>query len=761
MNMAITDGLVLMPPPFAAGLNLWSRENGTPGSASYQGAPNAALVPADQDFGPCLELQKNDSLQKLRYMGQTPFAPGLYLRVTVRIKAVSGNLPSVRIAAWAGNSSGGAVSVPSTGPLVPLNSYGQVMTLQAIIGSGNRQGVDMVWGTQPAYAHVGLDLTGANGGVVRIDDIQIDDITEAFHRKLIDVVDVRDFGALGNGTTDDSAAFAAADAGAGGRTVLVSAGTYRLASNVTFQNAVRFEGTVTMASTRRLVCTRNFDLDTYAAAFGDELEGFRRGVQALFNFTDHVVFDLSGRKIEVDAPINVAAITGQTSFSTRRVISNGQLAAIASTAWDDTEVSSVATYATSNPLRLTGVANVANIPVGARVTGAGVGREVYVRGKNVGAGTLTLSAPLWNAAGTRTFTFTRFKYLLDFSGFDTLSRFELTDLELTCAGRCSAVMLPDAGLTFRLADCVINAPKDRGITSIGEGCAGLIVDQCQFLSNEQALPAQNRRSIALNANGNDVKLRDNRVVRFAHFAVLGGENVMMIGNHFFQGDDQNNGVRQAGVVLMRTNPKAMLTGNYIDNCFIEWTNEQDAAPDQSNEFSFGGLTLTGNIFLCSDVTSGFRFIVVRPRGPDHFINGLTVSGNIFRATSGNIDRVEKVDSTNAGLDLARMRNLVFDGNTFHGVTQATMCPVTVSHTQNTEAATWTVDGSAFLPFGGMVLTVTSVVADGELRTAANALRHDAPQVVLRQGTGEDRVQLRWPVAVRGRARVTLRCDTPV
>ena len=559
MNMAITDGLVLMPPPFAAGLNLWSRENGTPGSASYQGAPNAALVPADQDFGPCLELQKNDSLQKLRYMGQTPFAPGLYLRVTVRIKAVSGNLPSVRIAAWAGNSSGGAVSVPSTGPLVPLNSYGQVMTLQAIIGSGNRQGVDMVWGTLPAYAHVGLDLTGANGGVVRIDDIQIDDITEAFHRKLIDVVDVRDFGALGNGTTDDSAAFAAADAAAGGRTVLVSAGTYRLASNVTFQNAVRFEGTVTMASTRRLVCTRNFDLDTYAAAFGDELEGFRRGVQALFNFTDHVVFDLSGRKIEVDAPINVAAITGQTSFSTRRVISNGQLAAIASTAWDDVEVSSVATYATSNPLRLTGVANVANIPVGARVTGAGVGREVYVRGKNVGAGTVTLSAPLWNAAGTRTFTFTRFKYLLDFSGFDTLSRFELTDLELTCAGRCSAVMLPDAGLTFRLADCVINAPKDRGITSIGEGCAGLIVDQCQFLSNEQALPAQNRRSIALNANGNDVKLRDNRVVRFAHFAVLGGENFRYL-REIVDGDQamlefqsEIDGIQINGVDIIRWN----------------------------------------------------------------------------------------------------------------------------------------------------------------------------------------------------------------
>ena len=28
MNKAITEGLVLMPPPFAAGLNLWSREDG-------------------------------------------------------------------------------------------------------------------------------------------------------------------------------------------------------------------------------------------------------------------------------------------------------------------------------------------------------------------------------------------------------------------------------------------------------------------------------------------------------------------------------------------------------------------------------------------------------------------------------------------------------------------------------------------------------------------------------------------------------------
>ena len=51
MNKAITDGLLLMPPAFADGLNVWSSGDGTPGSDTYLNAANAAFVPADQDFG--------------------------------------------------------------------------------------------------------------------------------------------------------------------------------------------------------------------------------------------------------------------------------------------------------------------------------------------------------------------------------------------------------------------------------------------------------------------------------------------------------------------------------------------------------------------------------------------------------------------------------------------------------------------------------------------------------------------------------------
>jgi polygalacturonase len=46
-------------------------------------------------------------------------------------------------------------------------------------------------------------------------------MTSVFHRKLMDWVDVLDFGAAGDGVTDDLDAFLAADAAAAGREVLV------------------------------------------------------------------------------------------------------------------------------------------------------------------------------------------------------------------------------------------------------------------------------------------------------------------------------------------------------------------------------------------------------------------------------------------------------------------------------------------------------------------------------------------------------------
>lgn len=762
MNKAITEGLVLMPPPFSAGLSLWSREDGRPGQGSYDAQPNAAFVPSDQDFAGCLELQKTSSIQKLRCFQQIPLQPGLYLRVTARVKAISGALPSVRIAAWAGNGSGANVTTAvQQGTAVALTSYGTVVTITAIIGSGNRQGVNMVWGTAPAYGHFGLDLTGATGGVVRIDDIAIEDVTDVFHTEMFDWLDVRDYGAIGDGVTDDRAAFDAADTAALGRTVVVSPGSYFIGSHLTFENPVKFEGTITMPIAQRLSCTRNFNLDTYASAFGSELQGFKKALQALFYFTDHVALDLNGRRVELTEPVDVATLSGLTSFNQRRVLSHGQLTVTPGAAWTTQTVSAVATYSTAQTSRLTSVTNIAAVPVGARISGTGVGREIYVTSKNVAAATIELSQPLVAAAGTRSFTFERYRYMIDFSGFTDMSKFEITDMEFLCGGEASAINLAITGSAFLLSDCVINRPKDRAVTSTGQGCQSLQLDNCQFLSNEQGSKAQDRTTVVFNANANDIKVRNNRAVRFAHFGVVAGSGSMFVGNHFFGGDEETLGVRRAGVVLTLPNSKTYITGNYIDNCFVELSNEHDDRPEYSSEFSFGGLTMTGNVFTAQDTGPWFRWIVITPRGPGHFLSGLSVTGNVFRTRNGDIDRVEMIDTTHATLAFNSFRNVTFEANTFNGVYQPTTSPVMVQHTQNTAADTWVIDAAAYLPFGGRARNVMGLVAEGPVSNASNVNQYAMPYVLVEQGANQAFVHVKWQTPVKGRVQATIRCDNPV
>lgn len=762
MNKVITEGLVLMPPAFSAGLNLWSREDGLTGQGSYLGQSNAAFVPSDQDFGGCLELTKTATTQKLRCFQSIPFQPGLYLRVTAKVKAMSGPLPLVRIAGWAGNSGGGNVATADQiGPSVALTTYGEVVTVQAIIGSANRTGVDMIWGTAPVLGHFGLDLTGADGGTVRIDDIVIEDVSDIFFSVMFNWVDVRDYGAVGDGVTDDLAAFQAADAAAAGKTVLVSPGSYFLSGNLTIDNPVQFEGTLVMPATARLICVRNFDLDSYTSAFGGELAGFKKALQALFYTSDNVELDLSGRRVELDAPIDVAALAGLTDFSQRRLIKNGQLVAISATAWNTATVTSTATYSTANSAKLTGVTNIASIAVGSRVSGPGVGRETYVSARNIATSTLTLSHPLYGGSATRSYTFDRYRYMLDFSGFTTLSKFEITDVEMSAGGFASCIMLALDGDSFRLADSVLNKPKDRGITSIGGACQNLNLNRCDFISNESAVNSQDRTSIVFNVNANDTKIRMNRSNRFGTFGVLSGAGHMFVGNHFFGGDDTTLGTRKAGIVFTQPNVKALVTGNYIDNCYIELSNEHDNDPDLVDTFTFGGITITGNTFTVNNVAASFRWLVVSPKGTGHSLNGLTVANNAFRVLNSAIDRVEMVDTTNAGLSYTSFRNVNFAGNTFTNVTQAAISPVLVEHTQNTESATWTVDGAAFLPFGSRARNVTGIVFEGPVTNASAVTQYVYPYVQVEQGAGGGQVNLKWPSAVKGKAQVTIRCDNPI
>ena len=763
MNKAITDGIVFAPTAFADGLDVWSSGDGTPGSDTYDGAVNAAFVPADQDFGGALELVKTDSVQKLRYMGETPILPGCYLQIRARVKAISGNLPSVRIAAWAGGAGGTQVpGLTETGPSTTLQSYGEVVEISAIVGTGQRTGVDMVWGTEPLFGHFGLDLTGPNGGVVRIDDIEIEDVTSAFLRTMMDWVDVRDYGAIGDGVTDDQAAFEAADAAANGRDVLVPAGTYFLGDSVTFQNRTRFEGTLVMPDDKILALTANYNLPAYIDAFGDEELAFKKAFQALFNNSGHESLDLGGRLIAIRAPIDMAAaVPNKSTFKIRRVIRNGQFSVFPGANWDTEVFTSQATYSTSSNKRLTNVANVANIPVGSLVEGNGVGREVYVRSKDVGAQEITLSAPLYDASGTQIFTFRRFKYIWDFSGFSQVSKLQVDNIEFQCGGDCSGILLPPTGSTFHFNDCFFNSPLDRAITSHGEADQGMMIDRCEFLSNESPLLVTERGSIAINCNANDVKLRNNRVTHFLHFAVMAGSSSIISGNHIFQGDGGPIGPRSAGIILTRTNNRATITGNYICDCAIEWGNEHDAAPDFASEFSFSALSITGNTFLSQSTAPWFTFITVKPYGPGHIINGLTVTGNTFRLIDGNIDRVEGIDTSFADMNYNGFRNITFEGNTFSNVNTPVANPLVMHHNENSPAATWVVEPAPKLPFEAFAQVVESVIPTGAIQDGSGSLHFGIPYYQAKQGPNSDQINLKWGTAVEGSVTLRVRIDDPI
>jgi hypothetical protein len=177
----------LMPPAFAEGLDDWSRGDGTPDSPTYE-ASGLARLARDPDFGVCLELRTADPVQRLRYMGELPVPPGAFLEVSTRIKVLRGPLPEARIGAWPGGAHARRVEgVPVAAPVQPVAGHGTVVRLRAVIGPAAGEGVDLVWDMRVLYAHVGLDLLGARGAVVRVESLVVREVTDRItpHGRLL------------------------------------------------------------------------------------------------------------------------------------------------------------------------------------------------------------------------------------------------------------------------------------------------------------------------------------------------------------------------------------------------------------------------------------------------------------------------------------------------------------------------------------------------------------------------------------------------
>ncbi|MEM7296341.1 MAG: glycosyl hydrolase family 28-related protein, partial [Pseudomonadota bacterium] len=304
MNKALTDDIQLQPPSYSEGLSVWSSGDGTPGSSTWANASNGVFVPADQDFGAALEIQKVQPLTTIRYMGQTPITPGCFLKVTARVKVLTGNLPEIRISAYPAASNGSQVSgLPTNANPTLITSYGEVTEVSAIVATSTRSGVDLAWTSAVSYGHFGVDINGPSATIIRVDDIQIEDVTTAFMGDVLSRVDVRDYGAVGDGITDDRDAFNTADNEANGRELIVPEGTYLIGSSVTIDNPITFVGTLTMPAEAQLTLRKNFNVPDYVSAFGDEVEGFKKAFQALMDFSDFEGLDMQGLKVDLYEPV--------------------------------------------------------------------------------------------------------------------------------------------------------------------------------------------------------------------------------------------------------------------------------------------------------------------------------------------------------------------------------------------------------------------------------------------------------------------------
>ena len=199
-------------------------------------------------------------------------------------------------------------------------------------------------------------------------------------------------------------------------------------------------------------------------------------------------------------------------------------------------------------------------------------------------------------------------------------------------------------------------------------------------------------------------------------------------------------------------------GKPTDNAFIEWTNERDASPAFNSGFSFSSLTVSDNLFLSGDVASFFSYIVVKPYGAGHFLNGVTISNNKFRSINGSIERADRVDDSFAELDFDRTKNLNYHGNTYHNVSVQPSNPLRLRHSEVTAAKTWVVDAGGLLPFSGWTLGVDSVLPIGSIKSSGGQDRFAAPFVRVKQGGGNDKIDVVWEEAVTGEVALIVRMD---
>jgi len=579
------------------------------------------------------------------------------------------------------------------------------------------------------------------------------------------------YGAIGDGVADDRAALAAADAAAialGAPLVITK--VHRIASDLTFTagSNVIFEGgsikpdsgvalgfsataavakvsgkpafDLTVAGSLRTTST---DLRGPALKISDYIPsnmstaadaGFKAALKDLFNLT-YYSLDLEGRKIVLDAPLDMATITGLTSKADWRRITNGKITPSSSFPAVSTVTKTTDCDMTAGSEVITNITSTADLLAWMEVSGTGIPRSTFV--KSVDSSTqVTLTRKAMTTGANRTLVFKRHRFIFDFTGFTVLNRFTFDSLNFDLDELASGYLGSQADDIIEFRGCRIVRPETYGICQPDAG-GGLVVDGCDFLTADSAVAPGSRTRIGIACNG-DCRIINNRLAYFKHALIVRAGSAQVIGNHPFSGMSTAS-VHTAGMIFQQAS-RHTITGNYIDNGWLEFTNETFAYNPAAD---IGGATVVGNFFTVLASAATELFIVVAPYVANSSFRDLNISGNFFQPllTGGAValTKVTGYDATNGSVDNNTIESIFMQGNLFNNVTTRQENPATAKFQSLTPWGHTT--GSASFT-GKMPFDINPLgLAIGLVVKGANTV--GAARVTGRSGGNID---LAWPTA---------------
>jgi hypothetical protein len=594
-----------------------------------------------------------------------------------------------------------------------------------------------------------------------------------------------DFLATGDGTTDDYAAMALAITAATTDGIpIVITRPHRIATSLSFAGVelVFFGGSlipdsgvqITLTSTTTISGTTGNCFDTSqggtfrtsaADLRGPGLKisnyvpadmtvaadaGMAAALNDLFNL-NYYSLDLEGRRITLDAGLDMATITDLTSKAIWKCIYNGEIRPSASYPVHSTGTLTTNCDMTADSTTVLCTAT-GTLAADMEVAGTGIPRGTFVTGVTANV-SFTMSRKAMSTDTGRTVTFTKHYPIFDFRGFTSLSKvlFNSLHFNMSDAGACYFCSQDDDIVEFRSCQFVspalwgiVSGVPWRDVTATDHGGGGSIIRDCDFTTNDAGILPVNRTRIGALLHG-DARVEGNRWAYWKHAVIFAGGSNMFLRNHPFSGDTLNSPIL-AGVIFQRSG-NHVIVGNYFDHGWVEFSNETFAynAPG----VAIGGATITGNRWTTNTTTVAEGFIVLHPFGTGAIPEDLVVVGNIFQPLVSGAGvaktRVDVVDTTDGTLDTTvAWSGVIFAHNAFENVTTETHAPPPLKPASSTTPYVWSYDLTGYFPWGDLLLASSFQFASLEIghatdttlsRVSAGVAAIEGSNILLASGLG--------------------------